>query len=492
MVTLLSLFMATTLSAQYTGIIRDGFNVEKFPEVSFIYHSDDPDILDDGESWTLTENGVKKQIIHERLSNDDAILPLSVLVLWEDMAYNGRGQFDFTRDVLSGFFIDEAVKSSDRFAIYSFNRRKNTSPVLRQITPGFTRDRDMLVSAIRNYQPSRELYKDYPNRSDMYSAVREGLDILAPESNAKAIIVFTSGYHMDNSGSDSEAQVLLKSQQLHIPVYIFQYYFKSGVTPASEGFAKSTYGTFKPYKDAKAAKAGLAELYPEISKRYSGQDYLVTYSSGVRRGSTVQTVELSVGSKEIQGQMMPPSHNFKSWTAAHPWLTALLILLLLTLIAGTILYTVLSKKRASENRRRIEELVKIQNEGKEAAEQYIQENQQRIERQENEAETARLERLMVAKNMFPRLKYSLHGNTYTYEIVRPVITIGREDDNNLILPINTVSRHHAEISFNGNSFEIADRQSTNKVIVNGQFTERATLNSGDLIGLGEIVLTFYM
>ena len=83
-------------------------------------------------------------------------------------------------------------------------------------------------------------------------------------------------------------------------------------------------------------------------------------------------------------------------------------------------------------------------------------------------------------------------DTFTYQIDKPKTLIGREPDNDLILSDDKVSRHHAEIIFNGSSFEIIDKRSTNKVIVNGQFVERAALKSGDIIGLGEVVLTIYI
>lgn len=107
-----------------------------------------------------------------------------------------------------------------------------------------------------------------------------------------------------------------------------------------------------------------------------------------------------------------------------------------------------------------------------------------------QAEEERLRRLMEVKNIFPRLKCRVGTNYFTYEICKPKTLIGREQDNDLTLSDNKVSRHHAEIVFNGSSFEIIDKHSTNKVIVNGQFVERAVLKSGDIIGLGEVVITF--
>ena len=93
---------------------------------------------------------------------------------------------------------------------------------------------------------------------------------------------------------------------------------------------------------------------------------------------------------------------------------------------------------------------------------------------------------------FPQLQCKVGYDHFIYKIVTPRTTIGRERDNDLILNHTTVSRYHAEILSAGGSFEIIDKGSTNRVIVNGQFFQRATLRDGDIIGLGETVITFYV
>ena len=82
------------------------------------------------------------------------------------------------------------------------------------------------------------------------------------------------------------------------------------------------------------------------------------------------------------------------------------------------------------------------------------------------------------------------NNTYTYQINDLRITIGREKVNDLVINHSTVSRQHAEIVSSSSGYEIIDKGSTNKVIVNGQFFQRRVLRDGDIIGLGEVVLTF--
>jgi len=81
------------------------------------------------------------------------------------------------------------------------------------------------------------------------------------------------------------------------------------------------------------------------------------------------------------------------------------------------------------------------------------------------------------------------GYTYSYS-GSPTITIGRDGDNDLVINHSKVSRHHAEIVLTNAGYEIIDRGSTNRMIVNGRFVQRTILKNGDIIGLGEAIITF--
>ncbi len=493
---LLSLILATSLSAQQTGKIKQGFNVNKFPEVSFIYHSDNPEGLKKSSFWYLKEGGEKRVFRVKQISAETDKAPQTTLILWEDMAHNGYGQFDFTQKVLSGFFRHADIPRTDKFAVSVFNRRKNTSSALLHLTDGFTKDKPAIMSAIQNYGHSTEHYPQFPNRSDMYTAIREGLELMAPLRGPKAIVVFTAGYSMKSSGSDSEAQVLLKAQQLHIPVYIFQYYYRSGVAPESEGFARSTFGTFNSYMDAATAEAALTELYPQLCKRYRGHDYRVSFTSDAQCGDEARMIAFSVGGAEVREQLLPPPHTLKSWLSAHLMWVVVVAVLLLVLLAGFVVFAWKTRRNAAANRRELADLERRRVQDKKAAEQYRSdmESKARQEREEQErcAERERLCRLMEVKNLYPRLKCGVGADTFTFEVNEPITRVGREQDNDLVLSNKMVSRHHAELVFNGTDFEVIDKQSTNKVIVNGQFVQRAALKNGDVIGLGEAVLVFYV
>ena len=68
--------------------------------------------------------------------------------------------------------------------------------------------------------------------------------------------------------------------------------------------------------------------------------------------------------------------------------------------------------------------------------------------------------------------------------------IGREDDNEIQLPHEKVSKHHAALLPAEGGWLIKDLGSTNGVFVNGEQVPRATLKHGDRVRIGPYELFF--
>jgi hypothetical protein len=494
--------LCLTVQAQDMGSIRGGFDVSNFPDrVSFVYHIYNPQALAKSDFQYLKEGGKDREFDLIVLPENHSDEPQTTLFLWEDMAHNGRGQFDFTKNVLSGFFDETNITGQDKFAVSVFNRRKNAPSVLKNLTNGFVADKSQLMQTVEQYRMSTEHYPQFPNRSDMYSAIREGLEKLQPLEGAKSIVVFTAGYSMKNSGSDSESQVLLQAQRLHIPVYIIQYYYKSGVAPESEGFAESTNGTFYSYLDVESAKADLVRIYPQMRDRYFGHSYRITFQSDAKRGDEARVISLKVRGEELQEQFLPPSFSLKGWIRGNVWLFIGIVAVLLILV-GLAIWII--RRSIVRRNRRIEEKEAEMQSRILASDRNVenikrqQEEEKRREREEaarkaHKAEEEHLAQLMRTKNLYPRLQCRVSNNTFNYTMDKPHITLGRKGYGaDVELDSDKVSRNHAEIIFTGGGFEIVDKKSTNKVVVNGVFFDRATLKGGDIIGLGEAVITFYV
>ena len=77
-----------------------------------------------------------------------------------------------------------------------------------------------------------------------------------------------------------------------------------------------------------------------------------------------------------------------------------------------------------------------------------------------------------------------------YEINRRVTSIGRHEDNEIVLRDPSVSGHHAKIRLEEDGFFIYDFASTNGTRVNGHKTYRKRIKDGDIIEIGQPAFTF--
>lgn len=86
--------------------------------------------------------------------------------------------------------------------------------------------------------------------------------------------------------------------------------------------------------------------------------------------------------------------------------------------------------------------------------------------------------------------YKANNENYQHKMDKPNIKLGRALDNDIILNDFSVSRHHAEIIFEGDQFVIYDLKSRNGTRVNQRLTSRAVLKDGDEILLGTFKAQF--
>jgi hypothetical protein len=94
----------------------------------------------------------------------------------------------------------------------------------------------------------------------------------------------------------------------------------------------------------------------------------------------------------------------------------------------------------------------------------------------------------------PRLCFTvvsevLRGQQFVFDGQQP-ITIGRTPDNGLPLDHKSVSRRHARVDPSGDGFLLVDMGSHNGTRVGDHLVSKHLLRPGDVIGLGEIALSF--
>jgi hypothetical protein len=90
----------------------------------------------------------------------------------------------------------------------------------------------------------------------------------------------------------------------------------------------------------------------------------------------------------------------------------------------------------------------------------------------------------------PKNAYLVLQGTRVIPLNQPLIKIGRQMDNNIILEDPRVSRSHAQIRLVNDHFMIFDMNSTGGTFVNGRPTSQSVLYPGDVISLAGVVFIF--
>lgn len=70
------------------------------------------------------------------------------------------------------------------------------------------------------------------------------------------------------------------------------------------------------------------------------------------------------------------------------------------------------------------------------------------------------------------------------------VTLGRGDDNDIILADLKASRVHAELISTPDGWQMSDKGSANGILYNGKFVRMVSLRSGEVVSIGETTLEF--
>ncbi len=77
-----------------------------------------------------------------------------------------------------------------------------------------------------------------------------------------------------------------------------------------------------------------------------------------------------------------------------------------------------------------------------------------------------------------------------YKMDKPVTVIGRDEKCDIVIWEEGVSRQHAKIERQNQNYMITDMESTNGTFVNGVSTKQITIQEGDKIRMGDILVRF--
>ena len=78
----------------------------------------------------------------------------------------------------------------------------------------------------------------------------------------------------------------------------------------------------------------------------------------------------------------------------------------------------------------------------------------------------------------------------SFQLTSPELSVGRAQDNNIMLADQHVSSHHAMVHYREKGYMIEDLGSKNGTFVNGTRVEHSLIRDNDRIEMGETLLRF--
>lgn len=91
----------------------------------------------------------------------------------------------------------------------------------------------------------------------------------------------------------------------------------------------------------------------------------------------------------------------------------------------------------------------------------------------------------------PRIQFTTpDGASGTLELDSERMSVGRTDDNQLVIADDSVSSHHGEFTFDGSSWTLTDLGSTNGTKIDGNRVENVSLTPGGAFQLGNVSCVF--
>jgi hypothetical protein len=276
--------------------------------------------------------------------------------------------------------------------------------------------------------------------------------------------------------------------------------------------ARETYGSFYNCSSVNEAIQSVISATGEVAVRAQGVSYAFHYKSAYEKDglSHESKIKYPTINSDATFIVNVPEMTTWEWMKKNVIATIIGLVVVLLLITLIILMLVQQKKmrlrEKMENQQRVEDLSRRQAQSNSELEESrrrmesLQREQQRaqaeLEQQRRDekmkAEHELLKRQMKERGNFPWFEYSYPGGSGSWEMAKPVITAGRTDGNDWIVPHPAVSRQHLRISFHNYAYEVEDLQSSNGVFVNGVRVTKRVLTQGDVIEFGGVRATFHI
>ena len=438
-----------------------------------------------------------------------------LFVVLNHQAYRNRTRW--YQNVIRASMNKGMMSPGDEFALVSFdcNRPeygKEKKQLLFPENPNFTQNSEEFTDQLNDIDLRKSSLNLCTRNSEIHLAILKSLELLdeVKTNNSKSIVVLADDWSRERMNDDIKDL----SRKVDIPIYGITYWQNIQRHYGIEDICDHSYGIYALDKNNSASlmSDNLVEFMNNQIQRASGWVYDISFKSPHNKDGQKHTIRVQYKSdKQVTAfEYSDPKQTFSDWIENNTGLFIGFILLLILIVILTIVFVRKAKKQKLEAERLQEaEMEKVRKEQQQAASKASQQEEElkRIRSEENariEAEKAKKRKKekeeqdaqklqqMSSRGNLPWFTYDFNGSSGSIEMNAPDFSFGRGKDVHYTLNHKTVSREHFVVSFNNGSYTIQDLGSSNGTFVNGNKISQAKLKHGDVIGAGEILLTFHI
>jgi hypothetical protein len=506
---LLALFATSISFSQKKELEIKRLNLEDFPKVTGTLRVRDPKITST-EKLSFEENGKIIPVNFSSVQVSDSVAS-NKLILFLVLRSSNKNSLDDYQEILSNALNTSNISAGDQIAIASFNvATKNPRTFVYPQHPRFTDNISLLKLQIDSldFHPANN---EYRGKNQVYLAVNEALEMLENYNSnlPKGIIILSDDRNMEPIFQGENP--VDRSKKLDIPIYGL---IVNGGNKSFEieDLCNQTYGEYTQVSSSEVNNAvkKLSSYLVNFKERHQGKYIPFTYTSTFEKDGEAHPVNIYYSKEQSAFVINSPTKTLIEWAEANPILAALI--LLVTIILILIIFWMVKKERkkrnleAEENIRRMESMKSSQQESDRKIQQQhaeieairMQEQKAQQERIKQQAQLAQEEkdeiqfRKMLERGNLPWFEFSVGQEQGNYQIASPRLTIGRDNSSDWIIEHPTVSRKHVELTFLDYTYTLTDLGSSNGTMVNGSHISSIELMHGDVIQLGEVILTFHI
>lgn len=526
----LSFFCLLWLLPCFAQVDIKDFDTKDFPKVSFTLKSHNPDVYTSNQIRLFEEDSLVA--VTDFASTGAPSVPAikNVLFMW-DLC----GQSSFVQELLSDFFsgMDATYQASDslKVNVAVFMRDEEGKPVYASLLPKFTSDLEEMRNSI--IAESEKELTNNSSASDIVWALKQALSQInnQPIGEAKAIVLCTVGKNNFSSGFEI-TPLVNQARENRILIYVVNISGGEADETFCQELSSRTYGLYllsdgsfdtkksRYDENVAALKSKKPVKHPflfeesetlnawvnNLPQRWAGNAYRVEFNSRYKKDGQAKQIKVQLGDEVGSKTYDVPKYTFGNWIKDHLILFLILLFVAVAGIATGLFFLIrylrdVAADKREEEKKKEDEQARLKSEQEELRRKLnIAENEQRKLLQKEKAREKAAQRqeqldalntLMRSRNIKARLLVSTMTGASEYLVTSAENTIGSAEDNDIVVDDKTVSRHHAILYFNGQTFCIRDLKSTNGIVMNGFKMDDMKLRNGDSVSLGNAVLKIY-